>query len=473
MVRGDGYVQPLWEACAVLSRGVTMVACPACHLSNMSDFRFCSVCGYERKRTAPATQDPTGVDLPAINARLQALRSKHLAKKQSRLKEKELIAFEGFLRAAGTGRTLQDAIPLDVLQFLVWRDLMGTGQTVVHSLDCEAVASASHHACGCPRRLSYESVRKIKSVLAAAFSKTVGRSEPWSASTNTGNPVEAPEVQAYVAWIHEEQAKAGVGTTQATPLLIDKLRVLCTHLRALASDPLATPFHRLEARRELAWYLLAWHSSIRNGQIGGTFIHSVIRTSDGRLLFNWTWGKTVRDRARGPVAVSPYTADSALCPVKAIHNWVAAARAGGWAMTGGYLFPVIRKPRASEALQAPLRMLEGQPGDAEAMNLRLRARLKQWSTYEGETLNGTRSGGALHLKMQGASASAVDAHVGWTPAAVPGDASRMQEHYTGESRVCGTVGGRSEGAQDVTPTQYREWNSLPLLTGAARQPFLL
>ena len=457
----------------VVSRGVTMVACPACHMSNRHDFRFCSVCGYARKRSTLTAATLSNVDLGAINDRLRSLQFTHQAKKQSKLKEKEMIAFEGFLRATGGVRTLHDAIPLDVLQFLVWRDLRGAGQTVVHRLACEDVASTSNSACGCPRRLSHESVRKIRSVLASAFTKTLGRTEPWSAASNTGNPADAPEVRDYVAWIHEEQARAGVSSSQATPLLIDKLRVLSVRLQALASDPLATPFQRLEARRELAWFLLAWHSTIRNGQIGATFVHSVIRTSDGRLLFNWTWGKTVRDRARGPVPVEPYLPEPALCPVAAIKNWVAAARGAGWAMTGGYLFPPICRPRASASPLAPLAMVPGVPGDAEVMNARLRSRLQQWSSFQGETLNGTRSGGALQSKMTGASAGAVDAQAGWTPAGLPGRQSRMQEHYTAEHRVCSVVGGSETGARSVSPAQYREWNALPLLEGAARRPFLL
>lgn len=457
----------------VLLPGVPTLACPACQAGNKGNFRFCSFCGYARKRSQLTTTQQPPVDISAISLRLAQLRATHAAKKQSKLKDRELLAFEGFLRATGEGRTLHDANPLDVLHFLIWRDITGGGHTLVHRLDCYLVATTTMNVCSCPRRLSHESVRKIRSVLASALSNVVGRTEIWSPAAQSGNPAEAPEVKAYVGWIHEEQARAGVSSIQATPLLEDKLRLICDKLRVLASDPFASPFQRLEARRELAWYLLAWHSSIRNGQIASTFLATVIRTPDGRLLFNWTWGKTVRDAARGPVPVTPWPHDVSLCPVVAILNWVAAARAAGWAMTGGYLFPPLRRPRKSDARDAPVTMIPGQPGDPEAMNAQLRSRLTQWSTFAGETLNGTRSGGALRLRMAGASAASVDAHVGWKPTPHRAGASRMQEHYTSEARVCVAVGGQPEGAQAITPAQFRGWNSLPLLQGAARSPFLL
>jgi hypothetical protein len=125
-------------------------------------------------------------------------------------------------------------------------------------------------------------------------------------------------------------------------------------------------------------------------------------------------------------------------------------------MTAGYLFPDICAPRAHVAASTPLRCEEGRGGDPVAMNTRFVARLKAWSLYEGESLHGTRGGGALTHAMAGASSQAVDAHVGWAPAPTsPCSGSGMQEHYTHAHRVCTVVGGAAAGAQGVSPAQYR------------------
>ena len=450
-----------------LVRGVDTVACPRCGAGNPEDFRFCSCCGYARRGGASARLPSVAlhVDLAAIDQRWASLARAHAQSRHVQAQSRELSALRDFLVASRSPRDLATCTPEDVIRFMVWRDLTGAGRTVVHAPACESIGLRARPSCSCPRRMAADSVRKLLSQLTSAFVK-LGRTGPWQPASLAGNPAESPLASAYVGWIKEEQGRAGVTPHHTTPLLLDTHAAVCTRVLAISCDPLVTPFHRLQAFRDLAWYSLAWALGKRNGQIGSTLFHSVFVHPDGRLIFNWTWGKTVRDASSPPVAVSPNVEHPAVCPVRHVRAWVAAARRAGMPLTGGYLFPDIYEPTPDEA-QFPLRILAaGQPGDRARMNVRFTERLKRWNMFKGETLHGTRGGSALSSAFAGESEAAINARVGWSP---HGD---TQQLYTATDRVCVVVGG-CEGAAGVSPEQYRDWNQWPLLPPDRRAQFSL
>lgn len=60
-----------------------------------------------------------------------------------------------------------------------------------------------------------------------------------------------------------------------------------------------------------------------------------------RFLFNFQWGKTLRDGSDNLLTV-PYDDEHYdTCPIRAVEQFVAVGTHEGWDMTKGYLFPDI------------------------------------------------------------------------------------------------------------------------------------
>jgi hypothetical protein len=90
-----------------------------------------------------------------------------------------------------------------------------------------------------------------------AIFKEHDRAGDWEGRIGLGNPATAIIVRKYYKQIKEEQAAAGLTPKQATPLFVDKLAKLATHLdhqlELCVSDPIKTstffPEIKLTSRR--------------------------------------------------------------------------------------------------------------------------------------------------------------------------------------------------------------------------------
>lgn len=114
-------------------------------------------------------------------------------------------------------------------------------------------------------------------------------------------------------------------------------------------------------------------------------------------------GKTLRDGASNLFGLRRHS-NSALCPVRAIEEYVTYVRRLGFGLTHGYLFRptdpkghVIDKPLPSAAAEH-----------------RLKLYLKEARIDAGETLNSFRSGYALTLAFSGSVLADLMTHVGWS-----------------------------------------------------------
>ena len=131
----------------------------------------------------------------AINARRSALVAARMDSDYQRSKCATWLRFLRFMGARASGQTAHSCDPSDVVDFLVASDV--SGQTVVHSAQCDAaVASAApapavpRPACSCPRRLAFGSVDSMIGRIRSGFADEgrLGQDNPaahrvWSSST--------------------------------------------------------------------------------------------------------------------------------------------------------------------------------------------------------------------------------------------------------------------------------------------------
>lgn len=102
------------------------VACPRCLHANDEKFRFCQNCGYARIQvTEGGCHRQVPVDSTMIAERLGQLskqRGSSSYVKQKTSLEKELCLF---LSSKSPAKSLESALPSDIVEFLVWKDQAG------------------------------------------------------------------------------------------------------------------------------------------------------------------------------------------------------------------------------------------------------------------------------------------------------------------------------------------------------------
>jgi hypothetical protein len=96
-------------------------------------------------------------------------------------------------------------------------------------------------------------------------------------------------------------------------------------------------------------------------------------------------------------------AQTKICPVRAIEQYIQVAREIGVDLTHGYLF---RPTTLTKGIQ-------DSPLNTSTAEARLKHYLKEMHMDDGETLHGFRSGCAITLALTGADLSEIMDHVGW------------------------------------------------------------
>ena len=129
------------------------------------------------------------------------------------------------------------AQPNDVVTFLCWLDSCSEKRrTAVHARDCEAVGTSELSNCstteeGCTLRDAHDSLRTdYVSKLTMAYERDMGITHDWNSALRTGNPVRSDLVTQYMAFIREEQKKAGVEVSQAPAMLHSHLAAIIAHM---------------------------------------------------------------------------------------------------------------------------------------------------------------------------------------------------------------------------------------------------
>ena len=188
---------------------IPSACCPVCSHANDSDFLFCQRCGYRRRVLISATTKLSSVDLASINKRLQQLLNFDQATSYSKRKDSLLKELEAF-SSAPPGR-----VPLaTVCRFLIFKDK--DGRTQVHRNSCKCIVQRGKHSCGCPLRLSYNTVDSYIGKLRSIF-HAIGRDGEWDRRLGLGNSAADKSVKDYLRVVTAEQLQATITPKQATP----------------------------------------------------------------------------------------------------------------------------------------------------------------------------------------------------------------------------------------------------------------
>ena len=137
------------------------------------------------------------------------------------------------------------AQPNDVVTFLCWLDSCAEKRrTSVQARDCEAVGTSelsnrSTTEEGCTLRYAHDSLRtNYVFKLAMAYERDLEVTRDWNIALRTGNPVRSDLVTQYMAFIREEQKKAGVEVSKAHAMLHSNLTAIIAHMTPHHTGPL-------------------------------------------------------------------------------------------------------------------------------------------------------------------------------------------------------------------------------------------
>ena len=175
------------------------------------------------------------------------------------------------------------AQPNDAVTFLCWLDSYSEKRrAAVHARDCEAVGTSelsnrSTTEEGCTLRYAHDSLRTNHvSKLAMAYERDPGVTHDWNSALRTGNTVRSDLVAQYIAFIREEQKKAGVEVSQAHAMLHGHLTAIIAHttLRIRCTQD---PYERMVLARDIALFTVAFSTLERGDGLSRTLIQRILR----------------------------------------------------------------------------------------------------------------------------------------------------------------------------------------------------
>ena len=314
---------------------------------------------------------------------MRRLKSKALSTEAQRRRLNLLNEFEEFLQDH-LKKDLVSCFPLDLLRFLVFLEEKGRGKTVIHEVDCMNLGRAEKgqsESCECPVSLSHSYMKKIVGSLKESF-KAKDRGSEWDGCSMSGNPACGTEIKDFLQGVKVEQAEAHVVARQATPMMPNKLRRLCSYLKREAEAEGVAQATRVILLRDRAFFALQFFAGDRGGDLGKLLIQEVRRLTGGSgLVIRQTDGKTLKEN----IFVVKKNEDVDICPVGAVDDYMRLYDEVWGARTTGYMFSPLEVDRT------PGR----KPLGSAASRMRLRKHLVDIGLFEGETTHSLRGGCAV------------------------------------------------------------------------------
>ena len=436
------------------------VLCTQCHGENDDNFLFCQWCAAPKGEEKESTNKSTLlIDEEAISLRIRQFRAAKYSSDSVVRRDATVLTFEQFLtsRESSPSRRIQTAQPSDVIAFLCWLDTCGKRRrTAVHAMHCEAVGTSSLTGCStppgsCNLRYAHESLRtNYVSKLSTFYESDLGVTSAWSDTLRTGNPVRSDLVSQYMAFTREEQKKAGVAVKQAPALLNGHLRAIIVPMRTRMHCT-TSALERVVLARDIALYSVAFRTTKRGDELSRTLIQRILRLpNESGLLFNFQWGKTMRDGADHLMTVAYDNKSLATCPVRAVEQYVQIGSAVGWDMTKGYLFPTIT---AGAGRTGPRR------GTSPISAAQMTRALKTYARAAGErqdfSMHSFRSGGAISQALAGENLTSIMQRAFWKQPSTAWRYMRLMQVVAPGSESQSMIRGISE-------EQFRHINEFPL-----------
>ena len=216
-------------------------------------------------------------------------------------------------------------------------------------MHCTQVGTAELSGCStqsgeCAKRYAHDSLRTNHvSKLAVVYERDLGITTDWSDALRIGNLIRSDLVTQYMTFIREEQKKAGVAVKQAPAVLPSHFHTIMSPLRVRLQCT-SDSYTRVVFARDLALFTVAFETTKRGDELSRTLIQRILRLPNlSGFLFNFQWGKTMRDGADHLISVAYNHECLATCPVAAVEQLIAVGSTIGWDMTRGYLFPSISR----------------------------------------------------------------------------------------------------------------------------------
>ena len=372
--------------------------------------------------------------------------------------------------------TLATCVGLHIVDYCVARSLRPSARTTIHTREC-----ARGPGCACPRTMSYKSLDSLVGRLRGAFHAIGRQAVVPLTSPHFFNPCADYCVKTYLTDVKHEQARAGVAPRRAVPLLSDKLARVYADMQRVLDDPSLSPGLRFGTLRSRALLALSISSLKRGSELVDTRTANILSFPGGEgLVFNYTWGKTLRDGSSHVFGIRRDNARPEMCPVAHVTAYFDGALALGVDLSypgpGAFLFRLWRgSPGETTNSVEPLPVVDLTP--------MLRMWLQRSGIDGGETWHGLRSGGAIQMALSGAPLADIMAQGYWASPA-------MAQYYMGFDRSVaggGPVPPQSSGGASAPlgPTNqllldwrrtnelegfYRAFSTLPVPSSADSDP---
>ena len=130
-----------------------------------------------------------------------------------------------------------------------------------------------------------------------------------------------------MTFTREEQKKARVSVKQAPAVLPTHLHTIVSPLRARLQCT-SDPYTRVVFARDPALFTVAFEATKRGDELNRTLIQRILRLPFlSGFLYNFQWGKTMRDGADHLISVAYNHEYLAACPVTAVEQLITAGSA--------------------------------------------------------------------------------------------------------------------------------------------------
>ncbi len=403
----------------------------------------------------PIGKEALTLDINRIDSRLREVDRTAREGAYAKRKEALVVELEDFLGSLPGTPTLATVSDRDLRRFLVFKDRKG--KTQVHDKGCAYLGEHGLKPCGCPKRLAAGTVETVVGQLRAVFSR-MGRGNSWSDALGKGNPAYANSVQDYVKVIKREHSEAHVTPKQAKPLFLGKLEAIGEYLDREASCPCASVKDKFTYMRDKAFLTLQFHAGDRASDVSQTLAQEIRSLPQGTgLMLKHTTGKCTSSLTPKTFVVRR-CANSSICPVASLENYVRHAAEMAVDLRVGYIF---RKLSAGgEVLDLPITY--------DMAHGRLLKYLQILGIYEGETPHSLRGGCAVTMMLTGAAKGVQDLrkHVGWRSHNMPERYARahVSVDMTISERLKDTVDRKGRGSASEVDEIYAgiSYETLPV-----------